>query len=56
MVLDLSYIPAVVLIVEDEMMLRMRAVDMVEEAGYTRSRHRMPTKPSQSWNPGPTSL
>jgi len=35
MVLDLSYIPAVVLIVEDEMMLRMRAVDMVEEAGYT---------------------
>lgn len=35
MVLDLSCIPAVVLIVEDEMMLRMRAVDMVEEAGYT---------------------
>ena len=35
MVLDLSYIPAVVLIVEDEMMLRMRAVNMVEEAGYT---------------------
>ena len=35
MVLDLSYIPAVVLIVEDEMMLRMRAVDMVEDAGYT---------------------
>ena len=32
--LDLSCIPAVVLIVEDEMMLRMRAVDMVEDAGY----------------------
>jgi CheY-like chemotaxis protein len=26
--------PAVVLIVEDEMLLRMRAVDMVEDAGY----------------------
>ena len=35
MVLDPSCIPAVVLIVEDEMMLRMRAVDMVEDAGYT---------------------
>src|SRR5437879_890505 len=35
MVLGLSCIPAVVLIVEDEMMLRMRAVDMVEDAGYT---------------------
>ena len=35
MVLDLSCIPAVVLIVEDEMMLRMRAVDMVEDAGFT---------------------
>jgi DNA-binding NtrC family response regulator len=35
MVLDLSCIPAVVLIVEDEMMLRMHAVDMVEDAGYT---------------------
>ena len=35
MVLDHSCIPAVVLIVEDEMMLRMRAVDMVEDAGYT---------------------
>ena len=35
MVLDLSRIPAVVLIVEDEMMLRMRAVNMVEDAGYT---------------------
>lgn len=33
MVLD--HIPAVVLIVEDEMLLRMRAVDMVEDAGYT---------------------
>ena len=35
MVLGLSCIPAVVLIVEDEMMLRMRAIDMVEDAGYT---------------------
>ena len=35
MVLDPSCIPAVVLIVEDEMMLRMRAIDMVEDAGYT---------------------
>jgi CheY-like chemotaxis protein len=34
MVLDLSRSPAVVLIVEDEMMLRMRAVNMVEDAGY----------------------
>jgi hypothetical protein len=35
MVLDHSVMPAVILIVEDEMMLRMRAVDMVEDAGYT---------------------
>jgi CheY-like chemotaxis protein len=35
MVFDRSRIPAVILIVEDEMMLRMRAVDMVEDAGYT---------------------
>ena len=35
MVLDLSCIPAVILIVEDEMMLRMLVVDMVEDAGYT---------------------
>ena len=35
MVLNLSCVPAVVLIVEDEMMLRMRAVDIVEDAGYT---------------------
>jgi CheY-like chemotaxis protein len=35
MVLDPPCIPAVVLIVEDEMVLRMRAVDMVEDAGYT---------------------
>ena len=35
MTLDRSRIPAVVLIVEDEMMLRMRVVDMVEDAGYT---------------------
>jgi CheY-like chemotaxis protein len=35
MVLDRSSVPAVVLVVEDEMLLRMRAVDMVEDAGYT---------------------
>lgn len=35
MILDLSCIPAVVLIVEDEMILRMFAVDMVEDAGYS---------------------
>jgi CheY-like chemotaxis protein len=34
-VLDHPCIPAVVLFVEDEMMLRMRAVDMVEDAGFT---------------------
>lgn len=33
--LDHSTVPAVVLVVEDEMLLRMRAVDMVEDAGYT---------------------
>jgi CheY-like chemotaxis protein len=35
MVLDRSAVPLVVLVVEDEMLLRMRAVDMVEDAGYT---------------------
>src|SRR3954470_18340048 len=30
-----SDIPAVVLVVEDEMLLRMRAVGMVEDAGFT---------------------
>jgi CheY-like chemotaxis protein len=30
-----SAVPAVVLVVEDEMLLRMRAVDIVEDAGYT---------------------
>jgi CheY-like chemotaxis protein len=35
MVFDRSLVPAVVLVVEDEMLLRMRAVDMVEDAGYT---------------------
>jgi CheY-like chemotaxis protein len=39
MVLDSSgnpaFVPAVVLVVEDEMLLRMRAVDMVEDAGFT---------------------
>ncbi len=34
MVLDHSVAPLVVLVVEDEMLLRMRAVDMVEDAGY----------------------
>jgi CheY-like chemotaxis protein len=31
---DHPCIPAVVLVVEDEMVLRMRAVDIVEDAGY----------------------
>ena len=31
---DLSLSPPVILVVEDEMLLRMRAVDMVEDAGY----------------------
>jgi CheY-like chemotaxis protein len=35
MVRENSIVPAVVLVVEDEMLLRMRAVDMVEDAGYT---------------------
>jgi CheY-like chemotaxis protein len=35
MILHHSAIPAVVLVVEDEMLLRMRAVDMVEDAGFT---------------------
>jgi CheY-like chemotaxis protein len=35
MTLDHSSVPAVVLVVEDEMLLRMRAVDIVEDAGYT---------------------
>jgi len=35
MVLIHSAAPAVVLVVEDEMLLRMRAVDMVEDAGFT---------------------
>jgi CheY-like chemotaxis protein len=35
MVVDHSAIPAFVLVVEDEMLLRMRAVDMVEDAGFT---------------------
>ena len=35
MVLDHPLVPAVVLVVEDEMLLRMRAVGMVEDAGYT---------------------
>ncbi len=35
MVHDHSVVPAVILVVEDEMLLRMLAVDMVEDAGYT---------------------
>jgi CheY-like chemotaxis protein len=35
MILHHSGIPAVVLVVEDDMLLRMRAVDMVEDAGFT---------------------
>jgi CheY-like chemotaxis protein len=31
---DHPHMPAVVLVVEDEMMLRMLAIDMVEDAGY----------------------
>ena len=34
MALDHAVLPLVVLVVEDEMMLRMRVVDMVEDAGY----------------------
>ncbi|MGZ3361280.1 MAG: response regulator [Xanthobacteraceae bacterium] len=35
MVLDHTVVPTVILVVEDEMLLRMRAVDMVEDAGFT---------------------
>src|ERR1700676_4389249 len=35
MVLHQTVVPPKVLVVEDEMMLRMRAVDMVEDAGFT---------------------
>ena len=34
MALDHSLIPPIVLVVEDEMLLRMRVVNMVEDAGY----------------------
>ena len=34
MALDRSAAPATILIVEDEMMIRMNTVEMVEEAGY----------------------
>jgi hypothetical protein len=54
MVLDHSSIPAVVLVVEDEMLLRMGAVDMVEDAGYT-SLEAVDAVLSQSANPGPKS-
>ena len=35
MALDQSVVKPTILVVEDEMLLRMRAVDMVEDAGYT---------------------
>jgi CheY-like chemotaxis protein len=35
MAMDHLVAPTVVLVVEDEMLLRMRAVDMVEDAGFT---------------------
>lgn len=35
MAFDYGTIPKVVLVVEDEMLLRMQAVNMVEDAGYT---------------------
>jgi len=35
MIVDHLTVPVVVLVVEDEMLLRMRAVDMVKDAGYT---------------------
>ena len=35
MVLHQTVVPPKVLVVEDEMMLRMRAVDIVEDAGFT---------------------
>jgi CheY-like chemotaxis protein len=35
MILDHPVVPTIVLIVEDEMLLRMRAVNMVEDAGFT---------------------
>jgi CheY-like chemotaxis protein len=34
MALDHMLLPPAILVVEDEMLLRMRAVDMVEDAGY----------------------
>lgn len=34
MALDHTLLPPVILVVEDEMLLRMRAIDMVEDAGY----------------------
>src|SRR5712672_1088392 len=34
MVLDHPVAPTTILVVEDDMLLRMRAVDMVEDAGY----------------------
>jgi hypothetical protein len=54
-IFDYPCIPAFVLVVEDEMMLRMCAVDMVVGAGYKQLEAPMPPKPSPSWNPDPTS-
>ena len=34
MVLDRPAMPPIVLVVEDDMILRMRAIDMVDDAGY----------------------
>lgn len=34
MPLDHTVLPSVILVVEDEMLLRMRAVDLIEDAGY----------------------
>jgi DNA-binding NarL/FixJ family response regulator len=35
MATDHSHIPSAILVVEDEMMIRMDTVDLVEDAGYT---------------------
>jgi hypothetical protein len=50
-----SDIPAVVLVVEDEMLLRMRAVGMVEDAGFTSVEAVDASKQSRSSNPDPIS-
>jgi len=45
----------VVLIVEDEALVLMTAVDMIEEAGFEVLEPRMPTRRSSCWRPGATS-